>query len=69
MAGRNDFGEPGFGGACPPAGDPAHSYAFTVWAAGEPTLPFDSTTSDAEIGAFLKAHALGKADLMFMYKR
>ena len=68
-AGRNDFGEPGYGGACPPPGDPVHTYAFTVWALGDPTLKFDAGTPDAEVGAWLKAHALGKADLMFTYKR
>ena len=67
--GRNDFGEPGFGGACPPAGDPVHTYAFTVWALGDPTLKFDAATPDAEIGAWLTAHALGKTDLTFTYKR
>ena len=68
-SGRNDFGDAGYGGACPPAGDPAHTYAITVWALGDPTLKFDAGTPDAEIGAYLKAHALGNADLTFTYKR
>ena len=68
-SGRNDFGEPGYSGACPPPGDPVHSYTFTVWALGDPTLKFDVGTPDAEIGAYLKAHALGKTDLIFTYKR
>ena len=46
-----------------------HRYAFTVWALGDPSLKFDAGTPDAEIGAYLKAHALGKADLVFTYKR
>jgi Raf kinase inhibitor-like YbhB/YbcL family protein len=33
--GRNDFGRPGYGGPCPPAG-PAHRYSFTVLALAEP---------------------------------
>ena len=67
-AGRNGFGDAGYGGACPPPG-PAHRYQLTVWAVGAPTLPFDTGSSDEEIGDFLKGHALGHADLVLTYGR
>ncbi len=66
--GRNDFGDAGYGGVCPPPG-PAHQYQLTVWAMGEATLSFDAGSSDKEIGDFLKGHALGHADLVLTYKR
>ena len=31
---RTDFGKPGYGGPCPPAGDHPHRYLFTVLSAG-----------------------------------
>jgi Raf kinase inhibitor-like YbhB/YbcL family protein len=32
--GKNSFGKAGYGGPCPPSGDPAHRYAFTISAIG-----------------------------------
>ena len=29
---RNDFGQPRYGGPCPPRGDPPHRYVFTLYA-------------------------------------
>lgn len=66
--GRNDFGDDGYGGACPPPGK-AHAYHFVVWALGDATLPMKAGAPDSEIGAYLKAHALGKADLTMTYER
>ena len=31
----NQFGKPGYGGPCPPQGDPPHTYVFTVYALKE----------------------------------
>ena len=67
-AGRNDFGDAGYGGACPPVNE-SHQYQLTVWALRDATIPFDAGSSDKEIGDFLKAHALGKAELTLYYKR
>ena len=66
--GRNDYGEPGYGGACPPPGKP-HSYRFTAWAVPDATLPLAAGAADQAIGAYLAAHALGTADLVFSYGR
>ena len=66
--GRNDFGDAGYGGACPPPGE-THQYKLTVWALRDASLPFDSGSSDKEIGAYIKAHAIAGADLMTSYKR
>lgn len=66
--GRNDFGDLGYGGACPPKGK-AHEYHFTVWALKDKTLPLADGAADREVGDYLKAHAVGRADLMLMYAR
>ena len=69
QAAMNSFGIAGYGGACPPPGDPPHHYVFTVWAVGEDKLPFDAGSKDEEVGAWLAGHALGKATLTARYGR
>ena len=51
---RTDFGQPGYGGPCPPQGDHPHRYLFTVHAVGGP-LQADANT-------------FAKATLMGLYK-
>jgi hypothetical protein len=69
VQGRTDFGQSGFGGACPPEGDQPHRYQFTVWALKETSLPVDENSSGALVGYLLNAHALGKAQLTALYGR
>lgn len=35
VQGTNDFGDVGYGGPCPPAGDGSHTYVFDVYALGD----------------------------------
>ena len=65
--GRNDFGQIGYGGPCPPKGGP-HRYYFKVYALdGTLGLKPEATKSDVEQA--LKGHVLGEGKLMGTYKR
>jgi Raf kinase inhibitor-like YbhB/YbcL family protein len=64
-----DFGRPGFGGACPPQGDKAHRYIFTVYALSIAKLNLDEKTSPAMVGFVLNSNTIAKASLMSYYRR
>ena len=64
-----DFGTPSWGGPCPPAGDKAHRYDFTVYAmkAEKVEIPANATASLA--GFIINANSLGKASFSALYAR
>lgn len=64
-----DFGKTGFGGACPPKGDKAHRYIFTVHALDIETISLDKNSNPALVGYYLNAHSLAKASLISYYGR
>ncbi|MBT8343047.1 MAG: YbhB/YbcL family Raf kinase inhibitor-like protein [Desulfatitalea sp.] len=64
-----DFGNPGFGGACPPKGDRPHRYVFTVYALDVEKLNLDAKASPAMVGFTLNMHAIEKASLIAYYGR
>jgi Raf kinase inhibitor-like YbhB/YbcL family protein len=66
---RTDFGQPGYGGPCPPEGDHPHRYIFTIHAVGLDRLPVDVDTSGAVVGFYLHFNTLEKASLMGLFKR
>jgi Raf kinase inhibitor-like YbhB/YbcL family protein len=66
---RTDFGVPGYGGPCPPQGDPPHHYHFTIFAVDTPKLDGDENTSAAVVGFMLHFHTLAKAELIGVYGR
>jgi len=66
---RNDFGETGYGGPCPPPGDPPHHYRFTLYALDVAKLPVRAGTKPAAIAEALKAHTLARATLTGLYSR
>jgi Raf kinase inhibitor-like YbhB/YbcL family protein len=65
---RTDFGKPGYGGPCPPPGDP-HHYVFTVFAVSQEKLPVTADTSAAVVGFNLNFNTVAKATLTGLYKR
>lgn len=64
-----DFGKTGFGGACPPIGDKAHKYIFTVHALDVETLGLDKAATPALVGYMLNIHTISKASLISYYGR
>jgi len=65
--GRNDFGNLGYGGPCPPPG-PAHRYFFKLYAVDtEPVLNVGATK--AEVLQAIEGHILAETQLMGRYGR
>jgi Raf kinase inhibitor-like YbhB/YbcL family protein len=65
---RNDGGEPGFMGACPPKGDQPHRYFYVVHAVGEPSLGVDANASPAVVSFNLAFKTVGRAILLGTYQ-
>jgi Raf kinase inhibitor-like YbhB/YbcL family protein len=66
---RTDFGKPGYGGPCPPAGDKPHHYIFTVYALKADKLEIDSQASGAMASFMIRQNSLGKAAFTATYGR
>ena len=66
--GRNDYGQPAFGGAAPPPGHGPHRYLFAVHALDVPTLGPDSGAPPAFVGFTMFSHTLGRALLTASYE-
>src|SRR6266576_4203815 len=66
---RTDFGTPGYGGPCPPAGDHPHRYLFTVFAVGTDRLQVTADTSAAVIGFQLHFNTVAKAEIIGLHRR
>jgi Raf kinase inhibitor-like YbhB/YbcL family protein len=65
---RNDFGEAGYGGPCPPKGAP-HHYHFNLFALDVEKLGVDGTASAAVVGFYVHSHTLAKATLTGLWGR
>lgn len=68
VEGRTDFGQPGFGGAAPPAGHGPHRYIFTVFAVDIEKLDVSPENSGAIFGFNLHFHTLAKASITGVYE-
>lgn len=66
---NTDYGKPGYGGACPPAGDAPHRYVFTLYALKVDKLGVDPAATAAMAGFMLNANALAKASFTVYYGR
>jgi Raf kinase inhibitor-like YbhB/YbcL family protein len=64
---RNDFGNHGYDGAAPPAGDREHRYYFVVHAIDVPSLDVDESTTPAAVSFNLAFHTLARAIITPVY--
>lgn len=67
VQGRTDFGTVGYGGACPPKGDPPHRYFFRVYALKVDRLDAPADATAALIGFMVNANALAMAETHAIY--
>jgi Raf kinase inhibitor-like YbhB/YbcL family protein len=66
--GQNSFGRPGYGGPCPPRGDPAHRYVFSLYALDdEPALHPGATP--ATVRDAIAGHSIAAGTLSGLYRR
>lgn len=64
-----DYGSSSFGGACPPKGDKAHRYIFTIHALDVEKLDVKAKSDSALVGYMINAHSIQKASLISYYGR
>jgi hypothetical protein len=69
MQGNTDFGSPGYGGPCPPAGDQPHRYYFRLHALRVDKLDLPPNATAAMVGFNVKANTIAVAELMATYSR
>jgi Raf kinase inhibitor-like YbhB/YbcL family protein len=69
VQGTTDFGQPGFGGPCPPKGDKPHHYIFTIYALKTDKLDMPATAMPDAVGFMTHFATLGKASFTARYGR
>ena len=65
----NDYGTVGYGGACPPPGDPYHAYHFTIYALDTEKIEVENVGMPAMVIFLANAHILAKATITSYYRR
>ena len=70
---NNDYfgmtGTPAWGGPCPPKGQKAHKYNFTLYALKVEKLDLKQTATASQYGFFINLNSIGKAALTANYGR
>lgn len=62
----NDWGEPGYGGPCPP-GNSRHRYHFILYALSAPQLPITARSKISEAAAAIKKNTVASAEQVLVY--
>ena len=66
---QTDFGQPGFGGVCPPVGDKPHRYQFTLHALKVERLDLPASSMPALVGFMIHANELASTRFTAYYGR
>jgi Raf kinase inhibitor-like YbhB/YbcL family protein len=66
---KNDYGNQGFGGACPPEGHGVHRYRFTLHALSVEKLDLPKDASGALAGYMINSHTIESTTIESLYKR
>jgi len=69
VAAINDFQQSGYSGPCPPEGDRAHGYRFTLYALDVPTLGLGQRAARREVERAMQDHVIALAQLRGRYQR
>lgn len=64
-----DYGNPGWGGPCPPQGSEPHMYYFTVYALKVDKLDLPANATASLAGFMINANAIDKAVITAFYSR
>ncbi|PHS30466.1 MAG: YbhB/YbcL family Raf kinase inhibitor-like protein [Sulfurovum sp.] len=64
-----DYGSASFGGACPPKGDKAHNYTFTLHALDVDKLDLTAKSDSALVGYMINSHTIQKTSIVSYYSR
>ncbi len=67
LQGKNDFGKIGYGGPCPPRGNP-HHYYFTLYAL-DTALTLQAGATKADLLRAMQGHILAQGQVIGTYKR
>jgi hypothetical protein len=67
VEGRNDFGRPGYGGPCPPRGNP-HHYVFRVYALDR-LLDLPAGAAGKQVHAAISGHIVAQGQIVGTYQR
>jgi Raf kinase inhibitor-like YbhB/YbcL family protein len=67
LQGRNDFGNIGYGGPCPPSGKP-HRYRFTLYAL-DVSLDLEAGASKKQVLGAVEGHIIAQGQLIGTYQR
>jgi Raf kinase inhibitor-like YbhB/YbcL family protein len=65
---ENGFGDRGWGGPCPPEGEPPHRYVFTLYAL-DATLELGGDASPDDVRRAVRDHALARGTLTGRFGR
>jgi Raf kinase inhibitor-like YbhB/YbcL family protein len=65
---QNDYGEPGYGGPCPPPGT-THRYLVRVYALSVEKLSLGSDTPPSKLARQIEEHSIGVAQLSVKFGR